>query len=120
MTEYFLPVGMIICLSLTIAIETFIALLFKIKNIKDFINITLANLITNPLVVSICFYFNIYHGLLISNIIMAILEIIAILVEGFIYKKYLKFDKINPYVLSLILNLTSYVIGGLLINNIIK
>lgn len=111
MTLYFLPINMLICLSLTIFIEIITAYCLKVRKCKDFINIILVNFITNPLVVTIPFYCNIYHGITARNIILVILEIVAILVEGFVYKKYLNFDKINPYIISLILNLISYTVG---------
>jgi hypothetical protein len=47
-----------------------------------------------------------------------VLELFAFLVEGFIYKQTLSFKKINPFILSLILNAVSYS-SGLLINKII-
>ena len=43
--------------------------------------------------------------------IIIVLEIITVITEGFIYSKVLDFKKINPYILSIILNLGSYLIG---------
>ena len=40
-----------------------------------------------------------------------IFELIAFFIEGFIYNKVLKYKKINGYILSLILNISSYSIG---------
>ena len=42
------------------------------------------------------------------------MEIMVVIVEGFIYKKYLKYDKLNPFFVSLILNASSYFIGGVI------
>ena len=112
-----LPLIMLICLSSTIVIELIMSLLLGIRNKKDILNVILVNIMTNPLVVSILMYIT-YNRLLNITISIIILEILVILTEGFTYKKVLTFDKINPYVLSLILNITSYFIGGLL-NNII-
>lgn len=112
-----LPLIMLICLSSTIVIELIMSLLLGIRNKKDILNVILVNIMTNPLIVSILMYIT-YNKLFNTTISIIILEILVVLTEGFTYKKVLTFDKINPYVLSLILNITSYFIGGLL-NNII-
>lgn len=112
-----LPLIMLICLSSTIMIELIMSLLLGIRNKKDILNVILVNIMTNPLVVSIIMYIT-YNRLFNTTISIIILEILVILTEGFTYKKVLTFDKINPYVLSFILNISSYFIGGLL-NNII-
>ena len=52
------------------------------------------------------------------NIALIILEVLVVFVEGFIYQKYLKKRNINGYLLSLLLNISSYGLG-LLINEII-
>lgn len=112
-----LPLIMLICLISTIVIELIMSLLLGMRNKKDILNVILVNIMTNPLVVSILMYIT-YNRLFNTTISIIILEILVILTEGFTYKKVLTFDKINPYVLSLILNISSYFIGGLL-NNII-
>lgn len=112
-----LPLIMLICLSSTIVIELIMSLLLGIRNKKDILNVILVNIMTNPLIVSILMYIT-YNRLFNTTISIIILEILVILTEGFTYKKVLTFDKINPYVLSLILNISSYFIGELL-NNII-
>lgn len=109
-----LPLIMLRCLILTIIIEVIIGLILKIKNKKDILNIILVNIITNPIVVSIPVYINIKFGLLERNICLIILEIITLFVEGFIYKKVLNYKKINPYLISLILNMSSYLIGEII------
>ena len=109
-----LPLIMLRCLILTIIIEVIIGLILKIKNKKDILNIILANIITNPIVVSIPVYINIKFGLLERNICLIILEILTLFVEGFIYKKVLNYKKINPYLISLILNMSSYLIGEII------
>ena len=112
-----LPLIMLICLISTIMIELIMSLLLGIRNKKDILNVILVNIMTNPLVVSILMYIT-YNRLFNTTISIIILEILVILTEGFTYKKVLTFDKINPYVLSLILNISSYFIGRVL-NNII-
>ena len=112
-----LPLIMLICLSSTIMIELIMSLLLGIRNKKDILNVILVNIMTNPLVVSILMYIT-YNRLFNTTITIIILEIIVIITEVLTYKKVITFYKINPYVLSLILNISSYFIGRVL-NNII-
>ena len=81
---------------------------------KDYLNIILVNCITNPLVVSIPVFINVRFGLLQRHISLIILELLTLFIEGFVYKKVLKFKKMNPYLISLILNISSFLIGELI------
>ena len=107
---------MVKCLSLTIILELLIALLLGIREKKDILNVILVNIITNPLVVSISTLFLINGGIKAHDISEYILEVLAVISEGFIYNKYLKYKKINGYLLSFILNLLSYSIGYIIMN----
>lgn len=109
-----LPIIMLRCLILTIIIEVVIGLILKIKNKKDILNIILVNIVTNPIVVSIPVYINIKFGLLERNISLITLELLTLFIEGYIYKKVLNYKKINPYLISLILNMSSYLIGEII------
>ena len=110
MRLYELPYYMVKCLLLTILIETLIAFILGYRK-KDLLNVILVNIVTNPIVVTIPVYFNVKYGLLERNISLAILEVTTLFTEGFIYNKYLNRRKINPFVLSLLLNLASYLLG---------
>ena len=112
-----LPKVMIISLTCTIIIEVGVAFILKYRG-KDLLNVLLVNILTNPILNSTIVAINVYYGLKIRNISLYILEVIVVIVEGFIYQKYLNNKKINGYVLSLILNIASYGLG-LLINKII-
>lgn len=108
-----LPLIMLKCLIVTLLLECIVAFILRVKNKKDYFNIVLVNLLTNPLLVS----FTVLSGILINMqfriILTVILEILAIIIEGFIYHKVLKYKKINGFVLSLLLNISSYFIGSL-------
>ena len=112
-----LPKVMLISLTITIIIEVGISLVLGYRK-RDIINILLVNILTNPLLNSVIVAINYYYGLKARNISLIILEILVVLCEGFIYQKYLQKRKINGYLLSLILNISSYGLG-LLINKII-
>lgn len=80
----------------------------------------LVNVLTNPLLVSTSYLVFIKYGAMPKKIYEIIMEILIFLVEGIIYKKYLKYNKINGFWVSLILNLSSYFFGGVLIDLIYK
>ena len=102
----------------TIIIEVLFALILKIRNKKDILNIILVNTVTNPIVVLFPYINGLHYGMKHRYITLIILELLTLFFEGFIYSKYLKYKKINPYILSLLLNLASY-LSGIIMNNII-
>ena len=110
--------SLIVSLTLTLIIELTVSVILGIREKEDIKIVFLANVFTNPIVVYISncilyFYlFNIYY------IVVAILEIFALVAESIIYKKHLKFDKISAFNISLINNFISFGIGVIL--NIIK
>lgn len=108
----FYSIRSLIC---TIIIELLIGLLLGIRNKKDILLIILVNIFTNLLVTSISFTINYYFGINFKNIVLLLLEVFAFISEAIIYKNYFNFNKINPYVVSLILNVSSFTLG-LLIN----
>lgn len=108
-----LPIVMIRCLLVTIIIELLVALILKVKDKKDILNIILVNTMTNPLLVSLTVYIT-YNRLFNRTISIIILELLVVLIEGFTYKKVLKYKKINPFILALILNFSSYFIGEII------
>lgn len=106
-----LPIIMLYCLVITIVIEVIGALLIGVRDKKDILNVILINLVTNPLVTSIPIFMLVYYGFKERVIMLIILELLTFIGEGFIYSKTLVFKKVNPYLLSLILNLLSYGVG---------
>ena len=114
MRLYELPYYMVKCLILTILIETVIAFILGYRK-KDLLNVILVNIVTNPIVTTIPVYFNVKYGVFERNIALLVLEITTLFTEGFIYLKCIERKKINPFILSLLLNLSSYGLG-LIIN----
>ncbi len=106
-----LPKVMLICLTATIFSEVFLAIILGIRKRKDIFNVILVNILTNPLLVSITVALNFYLGLNARHIGLLVLEIGAFLIEATIYKNVLENKKINPYLLSLLLNFFSYLVG---------
>lgn len=114
MLIYELPLIMIYCLIITLIIELAVAIIIKIKNKQDILNIVLVNIVTNPLVVSISVYIDFKYGDIYRNICLFMLESFVVLFEGYIYYKYLNYKKTNGYFLSVILNGFSYFIGEMI------
>ena len=113
-----LPMVMIRCLTITIILETVLAIIIGIREKRDIPNVILVNIATNPLVVAVPVYFEFYHGTMTRMVSLVILELFAFAFEGVVYDKCLKNKKINGFVLSLILNLFSY-LSGIIINHFI-
>ena len=109
-----LPLIMVKCLLFTIIIEVLVALLLKIKDKKDILNIILVNVMTNPIVVTIPILMLVLYGYKARIISLIILEVLTVIVEGLIYFKVFKYKKINPLLVSLILNISSYFIGEII------
>ena len=108
-----LPIVMARCLFFTILIELIVALILKVRDKKDILNIILVNTMTNPLLVSLTVYIT-YNRIFNRILSVIILELLVVVIEGFTYKKVLKFKKINPFILSFILNASSYFIGEII------
>ena len=105
-------------LTKTLIIELIVSVILGIKDKHDIKVIICANIITNPVIVYITNCIMLFNNMILYFYIVIILEIIVFIVEFIIYKKCLKFDKISPIIISLINNLSSFGIGGII--NIIK
>lgn len=107
--------SLLYALLLTIVLEELFAIvLYKIKNIKDLINIMLINMLTNPLLNGILIYINVFYGNYTRTVYLYVLEIVVVIVEGLYYKLFLSKVKFNPFVISLFLNIFSYLFGNLI------
>ena len=95
----------------TILIEICCAFIVGVRKMKDYLNIILVNIVTNPVLVIMVFTVRSKFGILPSYGLLLMLELLAFLIEGKIYSKYLEYKKINHYKLSFILNITSFIIG---------
>lgn len=109
---------MAVSLSGTIIIECIGAWLLKIRDKYDLLNVLLVNVLTNPLVVSVAFVINVTYGLFYRHIAMIFLELGAFVIEGFIYCRNLQYKKLNGFIISFILNITSFSLG-IIINKIV-
>ena len=109
----------LLCLVLTEILELGTAFLLGVRDKYDFAIIALANVLTNPALNVILAFFASLTPVPIW-LPFAVLEILVVLVEGAVYKKYLDFRKVPPYLLSLILNVVSLFIGSPLVYLIVN
>ncbi len=103
--------SLLISLFLTIIIELTVSFIIGIRNKDDIKVVILVNICTNPIVVYIANCLMLFTNDFIYNIGVAILEMLVVMVEFVLYKKYLKFDKVSPFAISLINNVISFSIG---------
>ena len=110
---------LVICLLLTMVLEEAMALLVGVRKGFDLAVILFTNTLTNPVVV--------FTGILLSTytavpraLYITVLEITVYVVEALIYKKLLYCRKPSPFILSIILNATSFFIGTTLATLILK
>lgn len=111
---YQLPKIMAICLALTVTTEVFVSLILGVRGVRNLLVVALASVMTNPLVVCVSKLVNYYYGPHAHIVALVILEIFALITEGLVYRYALDYKKINPFLLSLILNFASYTIGVLI------
>ena len=113
MTLEQLPLIMLRALALTILIECAAAWLLGVRTKRDQTIVVLANCLTNPLVVSLGAATQVFIGLSAVRPVTLVMEAAAWAAEGTVYKRTLVSDR-SPYVLSLVCNLASYLIGEVL------
>lgn len=93
--------------------ETTLAVIFGARSKKSILTVVLVNVLTNPPIVLT----GISMAMFLSSLeppLIYILEVFVFLLEGFIYLKCKTFGKRNPYLISLVLNLSSYALGELI------
>ena len=110
----YIAVSLIISLLLTLIIETFTSVFLGIREKRDIGIVIIANIITNPIVVYISNCLNIFTSKSVFYVGVLILEVLAIIVEFWIFKKYLKYNKKSPFIISLINNFVSYNLGNII------
>lgn len=100
---------------ITLAVEVLFALCWKIRR-RDLAIVVLANTMTNPPVVLLNFLFRLVVRGTVAGFLLAVMEIAAFAVEGFVYKRAWRSGE-RPYLFSLCANLCSFV-GGIVFSMI--
>lgn len=109
--EILWSLGLSLCV--TVLLESAAALVLGIRKYRDLLLVILVNILTNPVVVLTLNLFLFFRQATPWYLVLT-LEAAAILTEALLYRSRLEYCRMHPLVLSLILNLTSY-IGGLIL-----
>ena len=102
-------------LFLTLIIEVPVAFLLGVRKPRDVETVMLTNVVSNPVFVTTVFlllHFHIINGTF--NIVILFLEIVVSVAEGFVYRRFIREGKINPFVLSFLANACSFAVGAIL------
>lgn len=106
-------------LLLTLVIELLFALLFGVRKGRDFLLVFLVNVATNPLIGILLDVYFVYVAMP-PYWLIAILEAGVVFGEWALYRGRLEYRKMPPFVFSLVLNASSYLIGlGLTLSGLI-
>ena len=111
-----LILSILLSLILTLFLEVLLSFFLGIRKKYDFLIIILINIATNVSINVIINAVNHFDPSYLWTAIM-ILEVIVVLIEGFVYMKANIFKVINPFLASLILNTVSF-LGGLIIEKL--
>ena len=109
MSPWFAALG--VSLALTLAAELCFALLRRLRG-RSLVLVALVNVLTNPLVVQAALLWR-YYSLPCYAAAVAVLELLAVWLEGFVYRKS-RLCIPRPYVFSLEANALSFGLGLLL------
>lgn len=102
---------MAFCLGLTIIIETCLACFLGMHEGKDLLIVIIANCITNPAASSVPAVLAFFFGRSIYVFMLIIIETAVLFAEWIIFKSFLRYRRIRPFALSLILNAASFITG---------
>ena len=101
---------MAVCLALTIVLEGAAAYVLGVRTLHGQTTVLLANVMTNPLVVSLNILASQHFGQTGYYVSLVFLEAAAFLAEAFIYRRDPPCRR-NPFLLSALLNCFSYFAG---------
>ena len=107
--------SLVISLFLTLILEISLAAIAKVRDEENLTTIMWVNVLTNPVVVFTANMISIiFDNYFITRAVVYFLEIMVVFVEGYLFKKYLKDIKINPYFFALYLNGISFFTGEII------
>ncbi|MBO4325602.1 MAG: hypothetical protein J5845_09485 [Lachnospiraceae bacterium] len=93
-------------------IEIPLAFALGVRKRNPLETVFITNSISNPIVVTIFFLmlqFSVSYAIM--NFTIIAMEVCVVLCEGAVYRRYLPKGKLNPFVLSLVLNAASFCVG---------
>jgi len=103
--------SLVISLILTLIIEIATSFIIGIRNKDDIEIVIVANIITNPVVVFVTNCILALNNMIVYNIVVAFMEILAVIIEAILYKDLLKYKDKSPWLISIFNNVVSFSIG---------
>ena len=107
-----IAIALIISLAITLLLETGFFFLVGKRNKKDLLLVIMVNVLTNPAVV-LLYWLSVLYTDINSTAVKAVLELLAILIEGYYYRRYAQ-DFKRPFLFSFAANVFSFTIGVLI------
>lgn len=102
-------------LFITLIVEVPLAFLLGVRKRKDIETVVFTNAVSNPAVVTVFLILlrcHIISG--IRNIWVLLLEAAAVTGEGAVYRRFLSKGRLNPFLLSFLVNAVSFAVGAVL------
>lgn len=112
MTFSDLPLIMVWCLVWTLALELWGSVVLGLRR-SDLLYVVLVNVMTNPVLVSVTTLILLTCGMRAYYISLAVFETAAFVAEALVYRRTLR-AKINPFLLSALLNAVSFFLGNVI------
>ncbi len=103
-----------VALILTILIEVTVAVVLGYRQKKVIATVVLVNMVTNPILNYFLYASEHFKIMTVDAMTITILEVIIILVEWQLLRFALQQDSKKLFILSLTMNVSSYLIGGLI------
>lgn len=99
------------CLILTIIIEGITSFILGYRSLKEQLIILLINVATNPVAVYCGWIISFLNNNVLKNCLVILVEIVVVIVETNMLKKYNTKKKLPFFLISLINNATSFILG---------
>ncbi|MBR3933950.1 MAG: hypothetical protein IKJ68_08610 [Clostridia bacterium] len=100
-------------LTIVFVVELTLALMFGATGAKKILTVALINIITNPTVVMSMLTISVFCNKF-ETVALIVLEILVFLAEGLMFAIYKPFKKNKPYLISFVLNLSSFMAGNII------
>lgn len=100
-------------LAVVFVTELLLGFILGARSIKKVVTMALINIITNPIVVMCALCLTLFYEEW-RYVGIFILELAVLFTEGYMFSKFKVFDKGGPYIISFVLNFTSFVVGKLI------
>ena len=107
-----MPALLLRCLLCTVIIECAAAFILGLRKPDEQLTVALVNVVTNPLLVSICILVQLFYSKQVYWCVYIGLELAVFIGEALLYRAVLR-RKRDPFLLSAILNSASFFIGML-------